>query len=246
MSLDVATWVTAIATVVLAVFAIVTAWYARKAFRKQAQEVSDQAGLLKTQSDQLEEQRKINAKQTVVLELQEEDLRESLTERKRERQAAERQQANGIGFRLTSTPFPDLGKYSSEFTVRPGEPVRMAIVSNQSRRPIKNVVCRIGFPSDPARFLDGTPPDDIKLAVLVGRLAAPDASGDRAPDTVVQPVPLSDWSPVHPGEQYGFVFGVSPLKVLMQEATVRFTDDAGLHWQIDLDQHLEQLPDRDW
>jgi len=26
----------------------------------------------------------------------------------------------------------------------------------------------------------------------------------------------------------------------------RFTDDAGLHWQLDDDLHLKQLPGRDW
>ena len=39
MSLEAATWVSAIATAVLAAFAIVTAWYAREAFRAQSQEV---------------------------------------------------------------------------------------------------------------------------------------------------------------------------------------------------------------
>ena len=62
---------TAIGTVVLAVFAVVTAWYARKAFSEQSrevtaieqqvkdeQEVSRQQGeLLKVQSEQLELQR---------------------------------------------------------------------------------------------------------------------------------------------------------------------------------------------
>jgi hypothetical protein len=29
--------------------------------------------------------------------------------------------------------------------------------------------------------------------------------------------------------------------------TARFTDDAGLHWQVDPDLHVEKLPDRsDW
>ncbi len=41
---------TAVATAILAVFAIVTAWYARKAFLKQSQEVSDQASMLEIQS----------------------------------------------------------------------------------------------------------------------------------------------------------------------------------------------------
>ena len=41
MSVDLSGEITAIATAVLAAFAIVTAWYARKAFLKQSQEVSD-------------------------------------------------------------------------------------------------------------------------------------------------------------------------------------------------------------
>ena len=63
---------TAIGTVVLAVFAVVTAWYARKAFREQSKEVraieqqvrdgrevaKQQADLLKVQSDQLELQQR--------------------------------------------------------------------------------------------------------------------------------------------------------------------------------------------
>jgi hypothetical protein len=43
MSLIFATQLTAVATAVLAAFAIVTAWYAPKAFVKQSKEVSDQA-----------------------------------------------------------------------------------------------------------------------------------------------------------------------------------------------------------
>jgi hypothetical protein len=54
MSVEVATWVTAVATVVLAVFAVITAWYAREAFRKQAQEV----GLLLEQNKREEEERR--------------------------------------------------------------------------------------------------------------------------------------------------------------------------------------------
>lgn len=45
---------------VLALFAIITAVYAVRAFRKQSQEVSDQATMLKVQSEQLAEQRRIN------------------------------------------------------------------------------------------------------------------------------------------------------------------------------------------
>ena len=84
MSSDLSAELTAIATAVLAVFAIVTAFYARQAFRKQSQEVSDQASMLQVQSEQLAEQRKVNAEQMQVLALQAAELHESLGERKRE------------------------------------------------------------------------------------------------------------------------------------------------------------------
>lgn len=72
MSSDLSAEITAIATAALALFAIVTAVFAIFAFRKQSKEVRDQA-LLNVQS----EQRKINERQTEVLELQATELRES-------------------------------------------------------------------------------------------------------------------------------------------------------------------------
>ena len=65
-----AIWFTAIATGILAIFAVVTAWYARKAFREQSEEV-------RTLKAQLEDQEGLNAKQTPVLELQAKELQES-------------------------------------------------------------------------------------------------------------------------------------------------------------------------
>jgi hypothetical protein len=97
--------ITAVAIALLAVFAIITAWYARKAFREQSREVTaieqqvkdeqkltrQQAELFKVQTGQLEvlraqldDQRKASAAQAEVLELQAADLRESLEQRKRE------------------------------------------------------------------------------------------------------------------------------------------------------------------
>jgi hypothetical protein len=105
---------TAIGTVVLAAFAVVTAVYARKAFREQSREVAaieqqvkdeqevtrQQADLLKVQSgqlelqqQQLEDQRQANTRQAEVLELQAAELRESLEERKREAEDRQRSQA---------------------------------------------------------------------------------------------------------------------------------------------------------
>ncbi len=125
MSLIFATQFAAIATAVLAAFAIVTAWYARRAFLKQSQEVRAierqvqdgqelakqqaellkvQAGQLELQRQQLDDQREANARQAKVLELQASELRESLDERKQEaeqRRSAQAarvfvKQANGV------------------------------------------------------------------------------------------------------------------------------------------------------
>jgi multidrug efflux pump subunit AcrA (membrane-fusion protein) len=114
-----------VATAILAAFAIVTAWYARRAFLEQSQEVraieqqvtdalelaSQQAKLLEVQSGQLElqrqqldDQRQANAKQAGVLELQASELRESLDERKRDAHERNRAQAAQVTawFALTS------------------------------------------------------------------------------------------------------------------------------------------------
>lgn len=84
---------TAVANIVLAAFAIVTAALAGLAFRKQSREVSDQAAMLELQRRQLAEQEKTSAKQAEVLELQGRELRESIDERKREAEDKSRAQA---------------------------------------------------------------------------------------------------------------------------------------------------------
>ncbi len=96
MSLLLATQISAIATAVLAVFAILTTIYAVRAFRKQSQEVSDQASMLQVQSEQLAEQRKVNAEQIGVLALQAAELRESLEQRQRDADEQRRSQATRV------------------------------------------------------------------------------------------------------------------------------------------------------
>jgi hypothetical protein len=112
-----ATLLAAVATVVLAVFAIVTAWYARRAFLKQSQEVAaieqqvkdgqelagQQAEVLKIQSGQLDlqnrlldDQSKANARQAEFLQLQMADLAQSLEERRREAEHRYRAQASRV------------------------------------------------------------------------------------------------------------------------------------------------------
>ena len=106
MSLIFATQLTAVATATLAVFAILTTIYAIRAFRKQSQEVSDQASMLEVQSSRLElqerqfeEQRTINRKRD---ELFDKELRES----KQRTLTIERQQAELIDLKPSSAMRP--------------------------------------------------------------------------------------------------------------------------------------------
>jgi hypothetical protein len=78
------------------VFAIVTAVFAILAFRKQSKEVSDQAEVLKVQSRQLDLQSQQLNDQRKINELQVEDLRESLEERKREAEQRRSAQATKV------------------------------------------------------------------------------------------------------------------------------------------------------
>ena len=113
MSVIAAVQWTAVATIALAVFAVVTAVFAFLAYRKQSKELRsieahmtdlrDWAGqeteLLQVQFGQLdvlrqqfEEQRAVNARHTEVLELQAQELRASLEQHEREAVQRERGQ----------------------------------------------------------------------------------------------------------------------------------------------------------
>ena len=128
---DIPTWITAVATAGLLAGAVVTAIYAIRAFRAQSKLVSDQAEMLKVQSQQLEEQRKINERQIEVLELQAAELRESLEERKREAQLRRSAQADQVFISQQNTVGVDTDEYD--------EPQRhraTVTVVNTSNRPI--------------------------------------------------------------------------------------------------------------
>jgi hypothetical protein len=121
---DVPGWITAVGTALLAVFAILTTIYAVRAFRKQSQEVSDQASMLQIQSEQLAEQRKVNTEQIGVLALQAADLRESLEERKREASARRRGQA--LQIQISINPFGNAVAMRATITNRSAQAVYAA------------------------------------------------------------------------------------------------------------------------
>lgn len=151
MSLLFATQLTAVATVVLAVGAIVTAFFAFRAFRKQSQEVSEQGRMLTIQSAQLDEQRRINAEQTKVLELQKDELRASLEERRREAVDRRRFQASRVFI-------------SAEPAHREGEPIRVmgVTVNNTSEQPIYDLI--LLWPDGTGGWIDiGDPPHPVLM-----------------------------------------------------------------------------------
>lgn len=185
------------------------------------------ADMLEVQSNQLADQRRIN-------ELHAKDLEESLRERERLRRITEREQADAVGF----TWWPA----SHVLVIGPGgSPVGISesavlVVDNGSRRRILNAACRIEPSEDAGLTL---------AAERVGVLAEARTSAHRAMITGMaegSAVPL-----IRTGTRFGFLLRFDLEAHPDARLAVRFTDDAGLHWQIDQDLHLEPLSARnDW
>ncbi len=110
----------------------------------------------------------------------------------------------------------------------PKKTVHMAVVGNGSGRPIRDVVCRIK--PHPVRGYDW---EAAVVAELAGRPPF------RNPRQAGQ-APL-----IRAGQTFGFRFPFPFGDHPDARMKVRFTDDAGLHWQIDHDLHLEKLEHRD-
>jgi hypothetical protein len=147
---DIPTWITGIATTGLLAGAIVTAAYAIRAFRAQSHEISDQGEMLKIQSGQLAEQRKINTEQMTVLGLQAEELRKSLEERDREADQRHRAQASRVFIwqqyregnpALYDDP-PDYIKHLGPVPHGESRPLMVAHVKNASDQPVYDLRVR--------------------------------------------------------------------------------------------------------
>lgn len=128
-------WVTAISTAVLAIFAIVTAIFAIRAFRKQSQEVRDQASMLEVQSEQLAEQRKVNEKQIEVLGLQGNELRKAAADRLRAAEELKHAQASRVYIETEIGPDPRISQAQRAAGAAAPETVT-AHVKNDSDQPI--------------------------------------------------------------------------------------------------------------
>lgn len=118
-------------------------------------------------------------------------------------------------------------------------PIYMGNVLNRSGRPIRGVACRIKPAAD----------EPTQEPHSVGLLADWKLGGEVARRIMVDPAaPGKDRSAllVRAGLTVSFAFGIGRQEFPDAKAVARFTDDAGLHWQLDQDLHLHRLPQRDW
>ena len=162
-----AAWTGAIATVMLAIGASLTVYYAKRAFDKQSEEVrtlqreaNDQAELLQVQAaqldaqhDQLHEQQKLNAKQTKVLELQTAELQASLEQRQ---EASLQRQYDWAATIIAWLGEPDWNEDDRVWRLK-------ANVEDTGDRPVRDVSARW--------YIDGQPwqddaPDDRVITIL--------------------------------------------------------------------------------
>ncbi len=135
----------------------------------------------------------------------------------------ERQQASAV----------DLQVWPSKYLPKK-PPICMALVSNRSDRPIREVRCRIELGEKQEPY----------IMTWLGAQLERDNNSER----------LGTWERFGYGEPviargstHAFEFDFSSDPEASFAISARFIDDAGLHWQIDPDLHLEKLEDRtDW
>ena len=215
-----AAWFTASATGLLAIFAVVTAVFAIKAFGKQS-------GQLELQRDQLNEQRPVNSKQIEVLELQSGELNESLGERRREADERRRAQAEYVNVTWTNNK-PNLGETVDDTK-------SMVTVINGSRRPIRDVSCKAysGFIGN-----DG---HDIPIELDYSAELIPDPRDDSFTFPQRPYLSLGVIGLLRGGARAGFQFQERRATGPLPRALVNFTDNAGNRWSLTSGMSLRPL-----
>ena len=253
---DVPTWATAL----VAAVALGAAWLAYDKQADAADKLAQQVGL---QRDQLKDQKEASANlaqqvglQRDQLKLQREALvnqqeanrqqaevvKEQLREMAERAEAYERQQADAIT--MTATHFAgELDGVRDKYAPF----LHMAVVGNEWHRPIRNVICRIqrtgNAGTEPAirsgKLIKVQP--SMEQQATFGPVYGPLQAHDELVDiTEDGKVPF-----VRAGERAAFIFKRDLEKYPHARITARFTDDAGLHWQIDPDLSLTRLGSRD-
>jgi hypothetical protein len=213
----------------LAVIALLALVAAVAAYFKQADAARKLAEQVTIQRDQFKEQQKANSKQAEVLEAQLREIRQRAT-------AVERQQADAVTLSLTEW-HGDLPGYEVS-----REPLDMALVRNGSHRPIRDVACRLySFPED--KLYE---PKAIAQIAKAWVPAIEALDGRSLEDSaVLDETGTAEIRLLNAGGTAALIFNLIADPDLEISLTLRFTDDAGLYWQIDHDLHLKQLDNRD-
>jgi hypothetical protein len=140
MSLLGAPQISAAATVILAVGAVITAIFAILAFRKQSDEVMMMQEQLRYQREAINDQRQANRKHGDVLDLQARELREALNKLESEAPELRRAQAKRVLLWLEAGFAPDVD-FGDILTRKPGSEPRWTVcVRNTSELPVRNLI----------------------------------------------------------------------------------------------------------
>lgn len=239
---DLPTWLLA----VFALGALIAAGFAYFEQRKAGGELASQ---VKLQGDALADQRTATTALADQVELQRSASAALAAQVSVQQQALEDQRkANALQARVLEQQLGALVRRQAELiglarSTYDGEPAGLkrdtyhgANVTNGSGRPVRNVVCML------QRQQNGGLEPARNVGQSVHHSAAPGAGGSW---TV-----FDEWHHddkirlLGRGETWVFVFPVvADSQAIL---TLRFTDDAGLHWQVHDDLHLEQLFTRIW
>lgn len=123
----------------------------------------------------------------------------------------------------------------------PDQPGRsMAILINDSERPIFGVVVRGRVVQNAVSLLPAVQTGEMYPAAIPASMAPPESWTFRSGK------PGDRLESLRPGGRGAFICGFPVTPSPDGRLHVRFTDDAGLHWQLDQDHHLERLTERDW
>lgn len=174
----------------------------------------------------------------IQLRVQQDDMRRQQDDTRRQIVQLERQQAEQIAVFLE--PKSPLNEEMAETA---SEPIWMGIVRNDSSRPIRDVVCR--FQPHPSQGFEEEA-WGIGQMVYTG-MTTTIVSTSEMQAYVFTAAKLDRRAPlIGAGQAYGFKTEVSASKYKVARMMVRFTDDVGLHWEVDPDLHLAKLESRSW
>lgn len=148
--------------------------------------------------------------------------------------ALERQQADEISM----LPWTIDGAQALVLSDDATEPVHMLVVTNGSKRPIRNVVAKIE--ATPV----GATAKHNKLADNTGEVIAVQIASAVKADTFKPGEHGSKIAVLRGGQRAAFVWNFTVTRYPNPSFTLRFTDDNDLDWEIDKDLRLAKLPNR--